>query len=365
MGQQLLALKRVVSYLFLSLLFLGNTFANSTPSMCFIKEKGVHTPVVEYTRDEKSILFVGYTHYGTPTYMAKKLDSIRSWSSNFKSTSVLKELVTCNDETLGVAEGASFTIDELKEILDGVRSPSASRLSASLLAKSKKIKCEMDIDGLFKRPSYIVNRNKKLCSEEEESGYSCQWNQDYGVADNIIQQEGDLVVNDLDDYTKLALSMAYSDWKVEGFNTIDEAFDDPVVVETWGGIFKQVIVDDRDKRLSELAMSAVKSEEAVVLPWGSAHIEGVEQSLLGHGYNKKILDYISLDDDYNEDDENYYPTCPSLENLINEVTDLNNGDSNTNAEHLAHTGRVTIENKLADDQVSTQANPSSSAVILE
>lgn len=355
--------KDIVCLIVLSLFSHGQAIASTTPGMCDIEGVGSHTPVVEYTKGNNSILFVGYTHYGTSEYMKSINSSIKDWSSQFKSVSILKELVYCDASSIGVKEGSNFSIEELQEIYSGLTSKVTMNLSERLKAKVTDIKCKLDIDNISHRPSYVVDRNIRLCNEQEDDVFACQWNQDYALRENIDLVAGDLKVNQLDDYTKLAISMAYSDWEVEGFKSRDDAYDNPKVVEVWGKIFKKVILDDRDEWLTNLALDNVKEGKAVVLPWGTGHVEGVEGKLIAHGYKKTILGYSRFNEDSDYDEEDPYPICPTIENTIEQVTSINDVDNSISQNQVVNSLKDVSPSDLSKHYQTKSKKNNSSANI--
>ena len=265
----------------------------STP--LFAEEYSCHqtrtlfTPVVEFKAhgSDKKMLFVGMVHQGPEAYYQRAIKRINDWASGSQNqTLILSEFFACDANVIRGSETAPVSLAGFREMtsksIDEIGSLDESQFKKIVGPAYSHAPCVKDVDGQFTRPSYLVARNAEGCRLAREAGIACQWESFRIQGEKIKERSGDLKIEKLSAGLQWLVSTMYVSFPIAGEPT-DADFGNLARLN------EQLIVDARNKELVSQALSALRQNDRVVLPWGDAHFPGVRYILEGFGYEEVPL----------------------------------------------------------------------------
>lgn len=237
-------------------------------------------PVAEFTKGNKRVLFVGMTHTGPKGYYLRTRQVIDKWLRQEDTpATILTEFFTCQTSTLDTVNGSKIKLAQLQKLVQQQDSSNVSVMGNSVISH----KCTLDLDGRTLRPAFLVDRNREGCEEVHQKGFECQWGDLwYPSGENISVQSGDLRMDREPRVTQVIASMAYRDWDWADPRNPDQT-------KFWNSTFESLIIDKRNSHLAEEMERAFRSSDRVVLPWGSAHLDGIKELLESNGFKQSTV----------------------------------------------------------------------------
>jgi hypothetical protein len=232
----------------------------------------LYTPTVELTKGEKRVLILGFVHIGPHIYYQDQKFKISQWLHEHPGkTTILTEHYTCvksvfaikpslvsNDEITFLSNRQQIGLPDLLGMGDHFEA------SACILAH----------DGKTLRPTYVVEAEKELAELAMEAKVDAQWWMDYSNYSDTVTKSGDLIMDRESPIAQITGSMAYRDLVYFDDNTHDNYL----------VLFERFMVSTRNTNLVANILEELKTKDQVILPWGAAHREGLEQILAIQGF---------------------------------------------------------------------------------
>jgi hypothetical protein len=271
------------------------TFNTSAFALTCQENNRIYTPVVEFTKDNQRVLFIGMVHGGPRNFYTAVKKTMDDWISSSKGkTLILPEFFTCNTKALDTPNTATLSYDDAQDMLSalqhGIDYPNLLKKEAN------PSDCVLDIDGKTMRPAYLVERNKAACLDEHAHGLACQFGDlQLSTGKNIEVMPGDIAIDKEPRALQIVGAISY-----RGFNEGGESERAKSVVDQlWNQAFDEYMTTKRNEQLFKKTIDALKTRDQVILPWGADHINGLRQMFAKEGFVETRLSdimYASAED---------------------------------------------------------------------
>ena len=257
-------------------LFLSQAVSAEGPWVC-TDGNALYTPTVELVKGNKRVLIVGFIHYGPKEYYQNQTQMMNQWVSESSGpVTILTELYTCRSAVAEAKNDSSLNGREL-DFLNKNSSGDKNLVQMVLGDRTQTRDCILDVDGINYRPAYVVERNQRAREDAKKDGGAMHWDIPYPRGPNVTVRSGDIVMDHQTPVSQIIGSLGYRRLKIAD-NDPEKSWD------TFVQVFESYMVDYRNKVAVDKAESALATSEQVILPWGAAHLEGMEELLKQKGF---------------------------------------------------------------------------------